>query len=393
MSRWRTTVAVAGFEFRRVFKPKDFIITLVLFCCGGLFFAWVSSGDDTKAPITVLGDALTLEDADHLPFNFLVSKGSTEEQLRERVRAGESGSILIVRSVDDVEFIAHDEVPRWYPELLAVVATARKVAKMRASGVPEEQLAKVLAAGEVTLSLESPVEAAIKEQEQLLAALCVFAMMLGIFMGNVHLFTGITGEKQNRVTESVMSAIPAQTWIDGKLIGLSLVALYGLVTLGICWFCANELYGIFLAKVELPIEVIDIPLLAGFLVLTGLGFLLWFAFFGAIASTIDDPNTSSRSVFMFLPPLGLAVAFTGIENPDTGLFRFCSIFPLTSSAAMPVRMATGSPAWWEHLLAIALLVATIWLFRRIAGKVFAMGMLTHGSEPSWQQMWRAFRDA
>jgi len=94
---------------------------------------------------------------------------------------------------------------------------------------------------------------------------------------------------------------------------------------------------------------------------------------------------------MFLPVLVVAVAFPGIDSPDTGLFRIASIFPLTSSAAMPVRMVMGDPAVWEVLLAIVLLLATIWLFRRLAGKIFGMAMLTYGSEPSFGELWRAFR--
>ena len=125
--------------------------------------------------------------------------------------------------------------------------------------------------------------------------------------------------------------------------------------------------------------------------LTGLGFLLWFAFFGAVACTIDDPNTSSRSALMFAPILILALAFPGIDSPDTGLFRFASVFPLTSSAAMPVRMVMGEPAPWELLLAPVLLLAAIWFFRRLAGKIFGLGMLTHGTEPSLGDLWRAFR--
>ena len=140
---------------------------------------------------------------------------------------------------------------------------------------------------------------------------------------------------------------------------------------------------------RIPVEIVEVGTFVWFLVLCALGFAMWFAFFGAIASTIDDPNTSSRSMFMFVPMAPLGVAFLGMDQPDALSYRIASMFPLSAPTAMPVRMVMGDPAWWELVVAVALLVATTWLFRTLAGRIFKMGMLTHGTEPSWRAMWRA----
>ena len=42
----------------------------------------------------------------------------------------------------------------------------------------------------------------------------------------------------------------------------------------------------------------------------------WFCFFGLVASTISDPNSSSRSSFLFLPFFPLSAALVGFGNPD-----------------------------------------------------------------------------
>jgi ABC-2 type transport system permease protein len=49
-------------------------------------------------------------------------------------------------------------------------------------------------------------------------------------------------------------------------------------------------------------------------------------------------------------------------------------------------------AWWEVPLALVLLVAAIWIFRRAAGKIFAVGMLMYGKEPSVREIWRWARE-
>ena len=104
---------VAGFEFLRVWKPRDLIVTLAMFVSGALFYAWLKSGDDPPERITigVLGDGLELPGEGRTSFLFLPAEGASEEELRAKVAAGELGPQLVIRSVDDVELVVEDETP------------------------------------------------------------------------------------------------------------------------------------------------------------------------------------------------------------------------------------------------------------------------------------------
>ena len=398
MSAASTLATVASFEFLRTFKPKETLVTLALFCCGALFLAWLRSSEGTKikAPISIVGDALELENAEHLPFRFfplnLDLAEFDEEDLRGQIERGEHGMVVFVRSLDELEIVVHDEVPGWYPQLLSLLESARQTARLKASGIdPATALEGVPAA--VQLDVRSPEGAERKEKLKLLAAACILGMMLGLFIGSAHLFTGITGEKQSHVTESVISAIPVQSWIDGKCLGVTLTTIFGLVVMAGSWAVANQLYGLFQEPLRIPLEIVDAKLFAGFLLIALLGFAMWFSFFAAIAATVDDPNTSSRSVFMFVPALMSGVGFFGLSAPDAPLYRFASMFPLTSPGVMPVRLISGHPQAWEFALAVALLVAATWAFRRLAARIFSMAMLMRGKELSWTEIWRAFRSA
>jgi ABC-2 type transport system permease protein len=128
------------------------------------------------------------------------------------------------------------------------------------------------------------------------------------------------------------------------------------------------------------------------LVFAALGFAFWLAFYGLIAATIDDPNTSSRGPLMFVPALCVSTAFLLLGNPDSPFARVLALLPLTSSAAMPVRLAMSDVAAWEVALAAALLVAGIWVLRRAAGRVFGVAMLLYGKEPSWGEVRRWLRE-
>jgi len=396
VSALASVCTVASFELRRVFKLKDVAVTLVMFCCGALGFAWLRGLDTEPAPepITVVGDALVLEDADHLPFRFVAAgEALDEDEARRRVASDELETVVFARSVDDVEVLIRDEAPAWYPELVACVTAARRAARVRAAGLSAGELEAVFAESPVALTVHAPEDADRERKLRLLAGLCIGALMLGLFMGSVYLFTGITGEKQSHVTGSVLSAIPVQSWIDGKCLGLALASLASLLSVAGSWWVANGVYGLFREPLHLPIEIVDAGMLAGLAAIAALGFVMWFAFFAAIAATIDDPNTSSRGMFMFLPAAATGLGFVGMGSPDSILFRAASLFPLTSPSAMSARLVVGEPAAWEVAGAVLLLLAATWLFRRAAAKVFGMAMLMRGKELAWRELGRAFTGA
>jgi ABC-2 type transport system permease protein len=126
-------------------------------------------------------------------------------------------------------------------------------------------------------------------------------------------------------------------------------------------------------------------------VLALLGMLLWYAALGAFTSTIDDPNNSMRSTALLLPMLPIGVAWSVQDKADSVVATVLSVFPLTSYAVLPVRLAITTTEWWEVPLALVLLVITIWAVRRAGGRLFAAGVQMYGKEPGWREMWRALR--
>ena len=226
-----------------------------------------------------------------------------------------------------------------------------------------------------------------------IAGVALGLMIMGLFLGSVHLFTSITGEKQNHVTESILSAIPVQRWIDGKCVGLAFVAAATLLLMVASSLIANQVYGWMHEPIQLHLELVEPGKLTMIAIIGLLGFLMWFAFFAAVAATIEDPNTSSRGMFMFLPAMATGVAFIGADDPDAFLYQLLSMFPLTAPGAMPMRLIRGQPAFWEIAVALLAMAAATWLFRRLAAKVFATAMLMRGKDLAWAEVWRSFRSA
>ena len=77
-----------------------------------------------------------------------------------------------------------------------------------------------------------------------------------------------------------------------------------------------------------------------------------------------------------------------LRDPDHIASRVLALFPLTSPSAMPLRVLLSNPGPVEVIVSVALLVGTVWLFRRLAGRIFEIGMLMYGKEPTMREMWR-----
>ena len=115
---------VALFEFQRVFKMKDVLVTLVIFCVSALALGKIKSiqSEPSRPNVGVVGNALELEDSEYLPFRFLHLEGVDEEQARNDVKTGELETLVIVRSLDDVEIVNHEGPQPFQPQLQAVLS-------------------------------------------------------------------------------------------------------------------------------------------------------------------------------------------------------------------------------------------------------------------------------
>jgi ABC-2 type transport system permease protein len=122
-----------------------------------------------------------------------------------------------------------------------------------------------------------------------------------------------------------------------------------------------------------------------------LGLLFWGSFLAAVAATIDDPHSSSRSSLMLVPTIPASLMFLTLDAVDHPAMWVASHLPLTSMAAMPVRALLGEVHGLEVLLSALVLAACTALMRRYASRVFRAHMLLYGKEPTWRELWRCLR--
>ncbi len=397
MSRLRMTLEVARWEFFRFFKWKDQVVSLLLLLVvGGGWWGvreLAARRGGTPEVAVLHPELLPFELPPDSRVRIVPAGGRSETALRDLVGAGKLGGLLILRSVDEAELVVAKE-PRWLNELEPVLSAARQRARLAALNLAPGDLAGALAPFSVRVSVHEKGRPPTSLGDKILAAVLVGLMMLGVFLGLSFFLVGVTGEKQLRVTEQVVAAISPQTWMDGKLLGITAMTLatlanYCLST--VLLLVAGQALGLGLPK--LPAAAADPGLVVAFVVLALLGLLFWNAFFAAVSATINDPNTSSRTAMLFLPLIPVLCAFLALKDPDTRFLQVLSLLPGTSSAVLPARLVLTDVAWWEVPVAVLLLLAAVALFRRAAGKVFGLAMLMYGKEPTWREVWRWAREA
>lgn len=387
-----SVLTVAKWEFFRFFKWRDQLIGLVsLLATSVLGFAAVKfarSSNDVVLEVVGLSEPLKLSDGSRIKLN---PASESIDLLRLKIDDRSLDGVLVVTESTDnvgeleVELIVRQQ-PSWLAELQGALNELRKSRAIARASIQPEQLRQILAPQ--TIKVTTTVQNSVSLSDRIVAIAMGCFMVIVSFLGLSFFMVGVTGEKQQRITEQIVSAISPQSWIDGKLIGLTAASFASVGTLlvgslliyGVVWLAG---YGITMPDSLTRWDLL--PLLA-FLFLGGAVF--WNCFYAAVSSIINDPNTSAKSGLLFVPMLPIAAGFMAIPQPDGTAMRVLSVLPGTSSTAMPIRLLLGDVAWWEIAVCIFLLAAGIMILRLAAGRIFAAGIMLYGKEPSWVEVLR-----
>ena len=196
--------------------------------------------------------------------------------------------------------------------------------------------------------------------------------------------TGVVEEKSNRVVELVLATVRPRHLLAGKVLGIGLLGFAQLVLVaGLA--AALLVAGVFDAPAELGADMaLVIPWFA-------LGFGLYavaYAAAGALASRQQNAETAGQPVTYTL----LAVYFAGYvalsSDPEGLLASVLTVFPLTAPLVLPARSALVGVPLWQHALAVVLVLGAIYALVRLAGRVYAEGLLHSGSRLGVRAAWR-----
>ncbi|MBU1096437.1 MAG: ABC transporter permease [Bacteroidetes bacterium] len=397
ISKIKLTLEVAKWEFNRWFKLKDQIITLLISASISLLIfggkAFIEKFSDDKVELIIINSrVLPVILSNESKIKLLKKEFDEIDEQKKLLMGKEINGILILYDVDNIELIVNKE-PSWFGELQLALTSAQQKIKLEKSNITTEQLKNIFQQAQIKMNYTETKREGSSTAEKVSAGIFIGLMLLGIFLGLSYQFVAITGEKQLRITEVIASAISPITWIDGKILGLSLLSLVLLVTFAISTVVFILVSSIFGSGWSIPLSVTNPLLIIALFVISVSGFLFWNTFFSAIAATISDPNTSARSSLMMVPVIPVVIAFYALSNPDSLVMKILSLFPLTSSPVLSVRLVLTDVPFTEILISLVLLFISIWYLRKAAGKIFSLSILMYGKEPSWKEISKWFRES
>ena len=125
------------------------------------------------------------------------------------------------------------------------------------------------------------------------------------------------------------------------------------------------------------------------------GYLLYGALFAAVGAAVDAPSDAQQ--FMFPITIPLLVGYMGLfvfvlQDPSSSTSFWLSIIPLTSPIAMMGRISYGVPIW-ELALSMGMLVLGFFGTTWLAAKIYRIGILMHGTKPSYRVLWKWLRSS
>lgn len=243
-----------------------------------------------------------------------------------------------------------------------------------------------------------------------------FVMYFLVFMNGSMVMRSVMEEKTNRVVEVIISSVKPFQLMMGKILGVGVIGIIQflswviliplVVILGSLIFGfdmnAQSLESMQAAGTVSPDdmeyivyqfmqEVDKIPwtkMIFLFVLFFIGGYLIYSSLFAAVGSAVGDDMQDSQSLVLPITiPVLMAfyIMITSLRVPDSTLAVWSSIFPLFSPIVMPARLAFDPP-WWQIILSLVLLAATVIFFIWLSGRIYRVGILMYGKKASFREL-------
>jgi ABC-2 type transport system permease protein len=224
----------------------------------------------------------------------------------------------------------------------------------------------------------------------------VYLLWVAVFTAAQMLLTNTVEEKSNRIIEVLLSSVSPGQLMSGKIWGIGATGM----TLTVSW-ALFALLGLWLAEQLIPgadlspfAAARDPLYLTSFVVYFLLGYLLYAAILvglGSVTNSLKEAQNLLQPVFIVLVVPLISMMFI-VNEPNGLVAKVLSYIPLFTPFVMMNR-AGGPPEVWEYAVTGVLLLVSVWLAFKAAGKIFRVGVLMTGNPPKLKEILGWLRQA
>ena len=435
MNGWRSLFPNAWYisirEYRSRVSSRSFVIgTLILAVLAfaatqtPILLDLAQSSSQTKVEVVVRGsglptDAQTVldqalngtpapEPGQHKSYALTWLAGDQLSSAQQDLERGKFDALLIV----DRDATSHDLAFTLRTDMPSDGRATQSIGNAVSSLAIEDRLVR---AGTSTAALLAPTKwevlpinpsgaATVNSIDQVVSStLLSTGLVILIFMAIITYGTwvamSVAEEKGSRVMELMLNATTPLQMLAGKVIGNGAAGLtqYGVVIGAVLagLVAQGPVHHAVLGGSDSGVALSGLtgPLLASFMVLFALGFLLYSLLYAALGSLVSrqEDVQSATSPLMMLVMVGYFLSIIAIQAITETWVVILSFVPFFSPYLMLARVAGGHVELWEFGLSVVLMLVSIAVALFLAARIYSAGVLLYGQRVGIRQVFRAAR--
>lgn len=269
----------------------------------------------------------------------------------------------------------------------AAVQQVRFLDKLDSAGLNEAQTSALLASTEkLQVRVLGDQSQGLSRADEIFTIGGVLVMLMAIILYGAAVLTGVVAEKSSRVVEVLLATLRPWHLLAGKLIGIGLLGLGQVLLLMIVGVVAA------LATGAIDLSATRLAAAGSALLWFVLGYSLYSVFFatvGALITRQEDAEGAALPVVLVANASLMFSMFAILADPEGMVLRVGSQIPLVAPFAMPVRAGLGVVEVWEIVLAVILMLGTIYGALMFAGRLYAGSILSIGARVKLTDAWKS----
>ncbi|MCP4548318.1 MAG: ABC transporter permease [bacterium] len=421
-------MAIAMREYLERVRKKSFIIGIILvpLFMYAVFFLplWLTGvEDETRSLVLVVDESGQFKSEFEASIQDTINTGEPRFIFLDRDTTGESIDIGRLTETEYLDLLLEDELLDWYILIPAdVVANpdvefhGRVVSNMMMLESMERKLTELVRRERMSqknldpelLAFVSPSvdlrtiqhkDGEVREAgfETLYMGTMVLVMILymTILVFGSMINRSILEDKNQHITEVVLSSMKPTQFFTGKILGIGGVGL----TQYMAWLLlAGGAVAFGAISNDHLSDMGSMPALQPLtLVCFVLFYVLGFLFYGGLFAAAGSMSTTDQEAQQLMQPIimmlivPLVIMIYIFQNPDSMISVVLSMLPMFSPLTMFMRINITSVPVWQLLLSIGILTASVAVTFVIAGRIFRIGILMTGKRASIVEAWRWVR--
>lgn len=233
-------------------------------------------------------------------------------------------------------------------------------------------------------------------QARILVYVLMFVIYFAVILYSGMIATEVATEKSSRVMEILISSVSPVKHMFAKVLGIGTLGIVQILLYGIAGLIAfktaaseaTEGIGSFFNFTDIN------PMT---LVYAVVFFLLGYFLYATLAALLGSLVSRTEDVQQMIMPMTLMIvaafilAASGLGNPELVYLKYASFFPFFTPLVMFLRVGMLDLPMWEPLLAIAIMLVTIFVLGWFGARVYRGGVLMYGPSRSLKDIKKAIQ--